>query len=562
MSARANRFINNPIFLFAIFILIFLFYILNINCDPSFIRTVRDFGDEGYWVHNARNAVVFGHARLDDFNQSLLFSPLYYLAVKSVFSFFGVGFTQARIVSVIPAFFTALLIFMIIKHITNTKMALLAAIIFVFIHENYMYVKWASPIQLEYMFITGSLYLWLIKKKSIANVALSGLCIFLAILSKNTALFLLPCLAVFVFLEGRYKRVTKGEALIYVFSIVLPIILFVLFFILPNLYSYKLLAVSFPHSYRWLISPLGWLRRAYNVLMNKYFALPGIFLLIFSIVNYYIARIFAVVNVKKWEPDTIETFCFSWLFGYLFFLGLIGDYGDRRLVQFVVPFTLLFVHSLSSKGMRLNHQILPRLLFLLNIAWIMFMFRTYKTFIFHLGNIGCNIYCSLVILAMFSVSTFVLEGLFFKQKYKLFYISTIAIMFIISFIMNVNWLIKPSYTIYNASLALKERASYGAVVLGECGHILSIENKMLPILWVPHTPSFNRMNQNIWEYKPQYYVQEIIMDSRPLVKGEGWGWPEIKDFKNKNLSYLNTINLYPYPMTDKFRIKLVMYKVL
>ena len=55
--------------------------------------------DEGFYIHNARNVVLFGRAITDDFNNMFL-SPLLHLAQVAVFRAAGVGSVQARSISV------------------------------------------------------------------------------------------------------------------------------------------------------------------------------------------------------------------------------------------------------------------------------------------------------------------------------------------------------------------------------------------------------------------------------------------------------------------------------
>ncbi len=55
--------------------------------------------DEAFYMHNARNQVLFGQANLDEFNNAVL-SPLVHGLHVWVFSHFGVGYVQGRLVSV------------------------------------------------------------------------------------------------------------------------------------------------------------------------------------------------------------------------------------------------------------------------------------------------------------------------------------------------------------------------------------------------------------------------------------------------------------------------------
>src|SRR5947207_10945695 len=56
--------------------------------------------DEGFYTHNARNVALFGHARLDEFN-NMLVAPVVHWIQVGVFYIFGFGIIQARLISVV-----------------------------------------------------------------------------------------------------------------------------------------------------------------------------------------------------------------------------------------------------------------------------------------------------------------------------------------------------------------------------------------------------------------------------------------------------------------------------
>ena len=55
--------------------------------------------DEGFYIHNARSLVLFGHARTDEFNNALIM-PLLHVLQVAVFRVWGVGAMQARSISI------------------------------------------------------------------------------------------------------------------------------------------------------------------------------------------------------------------------------------------------------------------------------------------------------------------------------------------------------------------------------------------------------------------------------------------------------------------------------
>ena len=69
--------------------------------------------DEGFYIHNARNLVLFRTARTDAFNNMLIMPTLHAIQVVW-FRLFGVGAVQSRLISVccslltLPIFFAAM----------------------------------------------------------------------------------------------------------------------------------------------------------------------------------------------------------------------------------------------------------------------------------------------------------------------------------------------------------------------------------------------------------------------------------------------------------------------
>ena len=66
--------------------------------------------DEGFYIHNARNLLLFGHMRTDEFNNALIM-PLLHCVQVAVFTLCGVGAIQARMISVVTGLLSLLVFF-------------------------------------------------------------------------------------------------------------------------------------------------------------------------------------------------------------------------------------------------------------------------------------------------------------------------------------------------------------------------------------------------------------------------------------------------------------------
>lgn len=79
--------------------------------------------DESYYTMNAKNMALFGHERLDGFNNMLLSPALHYIHELN-FGLFGVGTEHARLVSVTFGLLTLLVLFGSLIEATNLKTAI------------------------------------------------------------------------------------------------------------------------------------------------------------------------------------------------------------------------------------------------------------------------------------------------------------------------------------------------------------------------------------------------------------------------------------------------------
>jgi 4-amino-4-deoxy-L-arabinose transferase-like glycosyltransferase len=94
--------------------------------------------DEGFYSHNARNVVLFGHARTDDFN-NMLVSPLLHALQVGVFRVFGPGVVPLRMISVVCSLFTLLLLWSALRPVFGRGVAFAAVCFLGFDHVAVLY---------------------------------------------------------------------------------------------------------------------------------------------------------------------------------------------------------------------------------------------------------------------------------------------------------------------------------------------------------------------------------------------------------------------------------------
>lgn len=98
--------------------------------------------DEGFYVHNARNLVLFGTQRTDDFNNALIMPTLHFVQI-GVFRLFGVGAIQARSISVVCSLLTLLLFWSALCRAFGARTAWLGTLFLGLDHVNLLYNRLA-----------------------------------------------------------------------------------------------------------------------------------------------------------------------------------------------------------------------------------------------------------------------------------------------------------------------------------------------------------------------------------------------------------------------------------
>jgi 4-amino-4-deoxy-L-arabinose transferase-like glycosyltransferase len=98
--------------------------------------------DEGFYVHSARNVILFGQARQDEFNNALLMPVLHSVQV-TVFHLFGVGIVPARLISVASSLLTLLVFFAALRRAFGERVALLGTLLLGLDHTNLLYNRLA-----------------------------------------------------------------------------------------------------------------------------------------------------------------------------------------------------------------------------------------------------------------------------------------------------------------------------------------------------------------------------------------------------------------------------------
>jgi 4-amino-4-deoxy-L-arabinose transferase-like glycosyltransferase len=117
-----------------------------LTADPPSHATVGIvWHDEGPWVHNARNKVLWNQWRTDEWNPVFL-TPVFTGLEYAAFSAFGVGTWQARLVPVVSGLMAILLLAAGLGALAGPRAAAIGAVL---LATNYVFVMWNRAALME-----------------------------------------------------------------------------------------------------------------------------------------------------------------------------------------------------------------------------------------------------------------------------------------------------------------------------------------------------------------------------------------------------------------------------
>ena len=170
--------------------------------------------DEGFYTYNARNAVLFGKAEMDEFNNRNL-SPVLDAAQRAVFRTFGVGLVQARAISVVCGLLALGFFFDAMRRVWGlrigiTALLLLGAEVTFILYNRLALMETPSTLVL-------CAALWALTLSSPAGWALAGALAAGAVAFKTTFLVFLPLpVLAWLWRSSETKRLVRRPAYWYV----------------------------------------------------------------------------------------------------------------------------------------------------------------------------------------------------------------------------------------------------------------------------------------------------------------------------------------------------------
>jgi hypothetical protein len=558
--------------------------------DPPPAMGLHFISDEGWWIHNARNRVLYGQWVQDEFNQSLLVSPLFCLSTMVVYRIADIGFASSRIVPAFSGWLSLIFFFLVIRARRVPMDRSILAVLFLSLGFAF-----CSLNRIAYVDSTAFLFImiawWLLEVFPHKSVGLlgAGIVAAMAIMTKSYVLTLVPVFATIYISRLWHRKISISQE-------IRKLLLLSSGLLASGVFWYLLLYQPFQDQYRimyhlWqdgnIPSSLKQIVRNIPTLIVRH-TQDGIgpvrFLNLNMVLFFFgwwrLLQIFSVRSktirqaVNSMHP--IDWEAILWMIWVVAIVSPLTAKPFRRYIFWYPPLIMLGSGVTESAdvpapGYRETSASLPLrclrfcifLLFPVCLAapWLSIRLSglagNFRDILPDWFQVSADFFFMFII--MFTLACIIVMYTRFSWGRKMFPAlsvqATLALFLIVEIVQFTPATLLPTYTLRDTSLRLgSEYFSSETTVLGGIADTLVMENTARPISIWGREEAQRVLNQNPLErYHPQFIV---ILKS---LDGISWGIEEryYKYVKPQNL--LETIYLLPTGR-EKFRVTAELYR--
>lgn len=319
---------------------------LSADPPPDLTWSLSSYTDEGAIVINARNKVLWGEWKMDDFFRMGI-SPLLSLSYFFIFKTAGIGFIQIRILPVFLSLGTILLAFFMLKREGNPKGALLSsfflATAYIYIMHNRLALEETSLL----FFLLLSLFFVQLGQVKKLYFIIGGVAFTLGVLfTKISGLFFFPVIILEIFRRSwMEKEEIKKKILENLFYFGLGIAIAGIVWLLLVFLPYKDAVIGYIQagalkSAAGQAEDLGAFLKSLITLgvSDKLFTrMFFIFILSFLYIFYWIRNIREKIKAKS----SMEFVCVFWLIAGMLFLSIPNYHPIRYQLILLPPMCIL-----------------------------------------------------------------------------------------------------------------------------------------------------------------------------------------------------------------------------
>ncbi len=326
--------------------------LLHLELDPHPFMSGGPGPNEGLYAHNARNRVVEGSWKLDDWNSRIL-HPLSSAAQAAMFRLEGTGLLASRRLTAVIAS-AALLLFALLARDASGPLVALLSLAFLGFNPVFLALsRTAGPAPLGIFLMMATIGLWRLTERRTWIAPIAGACLTAASVMENAphTLFFLgtACLSLLMVRMQAWKmpwsRRTRNRVRLFWLGAGLALVAWALFFVWP-------LREDIP---RMVNTPLGSLRPG-NVLINLFMApfifgrlvywMPLVIILALVYVLVFARSLFAPIARHRPLSETRVWF-FAWLLTGPLFMAMRFDRPLAALVLLAPPICFAAAEALA-----------------------------------------------------------------------------------------------------------------------------------------------------------------------------------------------------------------------
>ena len=493
--------------------------------------------DEGAWVHNARNKVLFGAWSLDAWNPMFV-APVFTALEYGAFELFGVGVRQARLVSELTGFASVLFLAWGVTRVGGRPAGLAAGAL---LATNYVYVMYDRAATMEasmVAFMVASWYCYVRAQERPHWAWLAGAGALLAFFTKASAAFFvaalgLEALLAWLNLTGRETPAARRAGFLTLLSLVVWGGLALALFVLPHWTDYRFynwqMSVTRKPAYdaRSLLDRVTWFPILHDIFTRMWFTVV-------------VGVAAAVGLLASWRHASPPERLLGWWLAIGTAELILHDVGnERRFLIFVPALVGLAALALVRDRVLLPGAVamLPRRIALVALPLVFFALYVVMgplVRLLHLYEVGPNVRLAAGLAALATATIYAswpsvprwCARTPWTARAGMLVVGLVVLGQLAQF---VQWAAGRSYKNYEASLELGRVLPPGTLVHGKLANGLALENRIKPIF-------VGRGFGNYEDRKTRDDVRYILTYVSP-----GLGW----ESQARNPVILDVLDAYP-----------------
>jgi len=317
--------------------------VIHLDADPSALLN-RDFiTDEGWWAHNARNALLYGDWKIDEFNQGLYSAYLYNAVLYLTIKLLAVSFNSIRLVPALAGWLSVVLIFLTVRREINSRAAIFASVLLGFSNFHILYSRIGFAESTIVFFLALMLWLWSLRSAHYCFALLSGAAFALMLVTKVTAVYLVPGFILVVAVEAIRRTTKMKHALMFFLGSVVVGAGYAILFVLPNFREWLSVNLANGSGTEWAGGPLTLVYSTLKLLGSSFFGkapvVTALSLLALCLLIISMSRDGFKKSIRG--ASELELSSAALLIGYLFSLALTIYQPERRFLPALFLMTIL-----------------------------------------------------------------------------------------------------------------------------------------------------------------------------------------------------------------------------